>query len=153
MEAMTQMREVSIRLQGDGDVVAAWKSGMVLGRRLGFGPFKQACLSSAILELSRNVVETGGGTCVLSDASDPRARRARVVLRGGGMELAQRAKQRLNADMTIGPALPAVKLHEIVETCDVEPEPAGARISLTIHDAASASRGGREPALALARRR
>jgi hypothetical protein len=137
------MRDENIKLQGDADVVAAWKSGLALGRRLGFGPFKQACLSSAILELSRNVVETGGGVCVLSDASDPRTRRARVVLRGAGEDLCQRAKQRLNADMTIGPALPAVKLHQIVESCDVEPQPEGAKISLTINDASSRSQGAR----------
>lgn len=149
------MRDESIKLQGDSDVVAAWKSGIALARRLGFGPFKQACLSSAILELSRNVVETGGGSCELSDASDVRARRALVVLRGGGSELAYRAKQRLNADMTIGPAMPAVKLHEIVESCDVEPQPDGAKISLTINQAAAARavRTAREPVLAGGRRR
>lgn len=123
-----------IKLNGDGDVVEAWKSGLALGRRLGFGPFKQACLSTAVLELSRHVVESGGGTCVLADESDGRVRRARATFQGERGELLVLAKQRLAADTAIGPAMPAVKLGEVVETCDLEPAEHGARIALTINE-------------------
>lgn len=141
-----------IGLKDDADVVAAWKSGLALGRRVGFSPYKQACLSSAVLELSRNVVESGGGVCVMTDASDARTRRAAISLRGAGGELAERAKQRLNADMAIGPALPAVKLRQIVETCDVEPGADGATITITIHEPRLAARVARPLAMVGGRR-
>ncbi len=135
------MLEERIKLEGDADVVAAWRSGLALGRRLGFEPFKQACLSGAILELSRNVVETGGGgCCVISHESDPRSLRARVVIKGAGQDLLNSAKQKLNADVNIGPSLPAVKLRQVVESCDLGQEADGARVSLTIHQARAAGR-------------
>jgi len=134
------MMEHKINLTADADVVAAWRTGLALGRRLGFGPFKQACLSGAILELSRNVIENGGsGSCVLTDESDSRALRARVVIRGAGSELLGSVKQKLNADVNIGPSLPAVKLRQVVETCDLGEEAGGARVSLTIHQARAAA--------------
>lgn len=137
-----------IKLEADGDVVAAWRAGLALGRRLGLGRFKQACLSSAVLELSRHVVESGGGVCTLSDASDERVARAAVTLRGAGTGLAERAKQRLSADTAIGPAMPAVKLRHVVESCGVAPEAEGATITLAIHEPrrAAASRRPLAPA-------
>lgn len=145
---------MEIVLKGDGDVVAAWRSGLALARKLGFGPFKQACLSTAVLELSRHVVESGGGSCTLADASDAASLRAAVSFRGAGSDLVARAKQRLSADTAIGPAMPAVKLGHVVETCDVEPADAGATIALTIHEARmSGSRMPRVLAAAGGRRR
>jgi hypothetical protein len=140
------MMEHKINLTADADVVAAWRTGLSLGRRLGFGPFKQACLSGAILELSRNVIESGGaGSCVLTDESDSHALRARVVIRGAGSELLGSVKQKLNADVNIGPSLPAVKLRQVVESCDLGEENGGARVSLTIHQARAAVAPGRAP--------
>lgn len=139
------MSQEQIKLENDADVVAAWKSGLALGRKLGFGPFKQACLSGAILELSRSVIENGrAGVCVVTDESDPATRRARVVIRGAGRELVNGAKQRLNADVNIGPSLPAVKLRHVVESCDVGLDNEGTRVSLTINESRASGRLARQ---------
>lgn len=127
-----------ITLKNDADVVAAWKTALALARRVGFGPFKQACLTSLVLELSRHVVEGGEGACELSDASDARARRARLVVTGRGADFVERARRRLNAETAIAPALPAVQLGQIVETCGLEPRGDGARVELTVHEAKAA---------------
>lgn len=142
------MTEERIRLEGDNDVVAAWKSGLVMGRRLGFGAYKQACLSGAILEFSRDMVARGEkGVCVISDESDGRMLRARVTLEGVGQAAALKARERLNADMNIGPGQPAVKLSQIVESYSVESNPDSARIVLTFNQIRAAARG-RLPACA-----
>jgi len=124
------MNEERIQLEADKDVVAAWKSGLSMGRKLGFGQFKQACLSGAILELSRNLVERGDrGACVISDASDDGMLRARVVIESTLPSAADVARQRLN----IAPGVPAVRLQSVVETCDVQSRPDSTRIVFTIN--------------------
>lgn len=133
------MTEERIKLEADGDVVAAWKTGLAVGRRLGFGAYKQACLSGAILELSRNVVERGDrGVCVISDASDQGMLRARVVIEGCAPDSAARARQRLNAELNIGPGMPAVRLQQVVESYDVQNRPDASSIVLTVNQTRAA---------------
>lgn len=133
------MTEERIKLQADGDLVAAWRTGLSMGRRLGFGSFKQACLSGAILELSRNVVEKGdSAVCVISDASDPGMLRARVVIEGCGPDAAARACQRLNSELNIGPGLPAMRLNQVVESCEVQSD--ATQIVFTVNEARLARR-------------
>ena len=128
------MNEERIQLEADKDVVAAWKSGLSMGRKLGFGQFKQACLSGAILELSRNLVERGDrGACVISDASDDGMLRARVVIESTLPSAADVARQRLSTEMNIAPGVPAVRLQSVVETCDVQSRPDSTRIVFTIN--------------------
>lgn len=128
------MADQDLSLSGDADVVAAWKQALALSRKLGFGPFKEAALSGAVLELCRNVVERGGrGTVALLDASDLSTVRARVVIDGCSPDLLGGARGRLNRALAAGPALPAVKLHQVVEKITAEPSPSGARVTLTIH--------------------
>lgn len=148
------MTEERIRLEEDRDVVAAWKSGLALGRKLGFGLFKQACLSGAILQLTRSVVEKGRkGSCVIADESDAKALRARVVIEGCAGELVDAAKSRINAELNVGPALPAVKLHQVLETCRIEPQGDGVRISLTINQPRGALKAPGRPSPAGQRQR
>ena len=130
------VNEQRLKLEGDGDVVAAWKAGMALGRRLGLPVFKQACFSSAILELSRVAVQNGRtGVCVLRDESDARAVRARVVIETSGREAAEAAKERLRAELAVGPALPSVRLQQVADSCSVDSEGDRTRLSLAIGQA------------------
>lgn len=135
------MDEETIKLHNDADVVAAWKAALLLGRRLGFGLFKQACLTGAVLELCRGVIERGGkGSCSLSDGSDARGLRARVVIDGCSSELLGAAPGRLSREICVGPALPSVRLHQVAETLEAEPQGAGVRLTLTIHQGRSAGK-------------
>lgn len=150
------MVQQKLQLSNDADVVAAWKEALALGRRVGFNLFKQACLSGAVLELCRHAVEHAGkATCELSDASDGAFLRARVVVDGCSPELLGGGRGRVSREINVGPALPAVKLHQVVETLEGAPGTSGARVTLTIHQSRSASRpSGRRPlALAAERRR
>lgn len=128
------MIEERIELAADKDVVAAWRSGLSVGRKLGFGQFKQACLSGAILELSRNLIERGdSAACVISDASDDGMLRARVVIESTLPSAADVARTRMNTEMNIAPGVPAVRLHNVVESCDVQARPDSTRIVFTIN--------------------
>lgn len=128
------MIEERIQLAADKDVVAAWKSGISVGRKLGFGQFKQACLSGAILELSRYLVDRGdGAACVISDASDDGMLRARVVIESSLPSAADVARARMNTELNIAPGVPAVRLNNLVESCDVQSRPDSTRIVFTIN--------------------
>ncbi|MBI4375039.1 MAG: hypothetical protein HY549_01190 [Elusimicrobia bacterium] len=141
------MPEQRIVIQEDKDVVVAWKSGLARARDLGFGPFKQACLSGAVLELSRGVVEKGRqGVCVLSDESDVRMLRARLVLEAGGRDLAPYARLKLEREVNIGPQLPPVRLQQIVESCQVESGADWTRVTLTVNQSRLASKPSRASA-------
>jgi hypothetical protein len=121
-------------LSGDADVVAAWKEALALSRRVGFSLFKEACLSGAVLELCRQVVERGAkGSCQIVDVSDGAVMRARVTIDGCAADLLGSARGRLSREIHVGPALPAVKLHQVVESLKAEASTSGARVILTIH--------------------
>jgi hypothetical protein len=151
------MPEEKVTLKDDADVVAAWKGALALGRRMGLSLFKQACLSGAVLELSRNVIERGAkGSCALSDASDKDSLRARVVVEGCDPDLFSPGRGKLSREICVGPALPSVKLQQVVETMSSEPCEGGARLALTLQQPrvlAKPVAGRRPAALALERRR
>lgn len=149
------MVQEKMTLSGDADVVAAWKEALALSRRVGFSLFKQACLSGAVLELCRGVVERGGkGSCRIEDASDGAVMRAKVVIDGCPADLVGSSRGRLSRDINVGPALPAVKLHQVVESLQAEAMTGGARVTLTIHQSRAAAKPSRHPAAgAVARRR
>lgn len=135
------MIQETIQLEADKDVVAAWKSGLSVGRKLGFGSFKQACLSGAILELSRDLVEGGGrAVCVISDASDAGMLRARVVIETAASAAAASARQKLQSELNIAPGVPRMKLQNVVESCDVLTRPDSARVVFTVNQARAAKR-------------
>lgn len=135
------MIQETIQLEADKDVVAAWKSGLAVGRKLGFGTFKQACLSGAILDLSRNLVESGGrAVCVISDASDAGMLRARVVIETPAAAAASSARQRLQSELNIAPGMPRMKLQSVVESCDVQSREDSARIVFTVNQARAVKR-------------
>lgn len=138
------MLEERITLDDDADVVAAWKAALRLGRGIGFGTFNQACLSAAVLELCRQVVEKGGhGRCALADRSDAEALRASVIVEGCPPELMAAARGKLSRELNIGPSLPAVKLHQVAETLQTEPAGDGCRLTMTIHQSRVSQRSGR----------
>ncbi len=150
------MLEESIILDDDADVVAAWKAALRLGRGIGFGTFNQACLSAAVLELCRQVVERGGhGRCALKEESDGAGVRARVVVDGCPNELLAAARGRLSREINIGPSLPAVKLHQVAETLHAEPAGDGCRLTMTILQGRAPARpaAGRPVPAAVERRR
>lgn len=150
------MFQQKMTLSCDADVVAAWKEALALSRRVGFGLFKQACLSGAVLELCRHAVEHAGkATCELAEVSDGAFLRARVVVDGCSPELVGPGRGRLSREINVGPALPAVKLHQVVEKLEAAPGTAGARVTLTIHQSRTTARPfSRHPqALASERRR
>jgi hypothetical protein len=121
-----------LKLSGDADVVAAWKEALALSRRLGFGLFKEAALSGAVLELCRHVVARGGkGTVAFQDASDTGALRARIIVDGCCPDLFGGRRKKL--PFSAGPALPAVKLHQVIEALEAETTPSGARVTFTIN--------------------
>jgi hypothetical protein len=128
------MSDVWIDLEADGDVVEAWKSGLAMGRRLGFDSPKQNCLSGLILELGRDVVGRGGkGRVGLSDASDPQMLRARVVIECRGAEVAPLARERLNAELRLGPWQPPVRLRQALESFEIVPSEQGGTVKVTIN--------------------
>ena len=148
------MLEQKMTLSDDKDVVAAWKAAVALSRRVGFSVFKQACLSGAVLELCRNVVESGSkGSCQLDDASDAEAVRARVLIEGCSADLLGGSRGRLSREINVGPALPAVKLQQVAETLEAQRSGEGARVTLTIHQSRSAAKvpGRPQPLRPLAR--
>lgn len=118
-----------IPLRADGDVVRAWKSGLSVSRRLGLPAFKEACLSRAILELSRAAVEGGGGACTVQDASDHGVVRARVVVNAAGAA-AENARRLLSGEFRVAPSSPPVRLSQVV-AWQASPEP-GERASITL---------------------
>lgn len=135
------MIQETIQLEADKDVVAAWRSGLAVGRKLGFGSFKQACLSGAILELSRGLVESGGrAVCVISDASDAGMLRAQVVIETPAAAAAGSAREKLQSELNIAPGVPRVRLESVVESCDVQAQPDSARIVFTVNQARAAKR-------------
>lgn len=148
------MSQQKMTLSNDADVVAAWKQALALSRRVGFSLFKQACLSGAVLELCRHAVEHAGkATFELADASDGAFIRARVVVDGCSPEL-MGSRGKPSREINVGPALPAVKLHQVVETLEAAPGTAGARVTLTIHQSRAAKRPlARHPLAAAADRR
>jgi hypothetical protein len=134
----TILMEEIIKLEADSDVVAAWKTGLALGRRLGFDRYKQACLSGAILQMSRPAVERGkGGVCTIRDASDPKSLRAIVTIESRGGDFAGAIRERLNAEIALGPWQPPVKLSHAVESCAVE----GGRVELAIQQSRTQKNG------------
>lgn len=134
------MKEERIPLTDDASVVAAWKAAVALGRKTEFGLFKQAVLSGAVLEICRQVVERGGrGFCLLSNASDAASLRVKVVVEGCPTSMLG-GKGR---DIHVGPALPAVKLHQVVETLEARPGGTGARLLLTIQQARASAKAAR----------
>ena len=133
-----------IEIQGDADVVTAWRAGLAMGRRLGFGPFKQACLSSTILELSRIVADTArGGRCYVADDSDTKTIRARVSVfsKSKGSQVLYALQKKVNDDVHVGPSLPSVKISQIAESCEIGEDSSSAHACVTITQArASATR-------------
>lgn len=127
---MTPFNE-RLALRGDGDVVAAWKSGLEAGRKLGLPPLKQACLSRAIMELARCAVEGGGGECVIEDLSNPQTLRAKVVIHASA-PAAERARLLLNGEFRVALSSPPVKLSQMVEWSAAPGEGERTRITLTM---------------------
>jgi len=79
------MNEQRIALKGQIDVVAARQAGREMARRLGFGSADQTRLATAISELTRNALQYAGeGTCLVSDESDARRARVKVVVEDHG---------------------------------------------------------------------
>jgi len=148
------MLEERISLDDDADVVAAWKAALKLGRGIGLGVFNQACLSAAVLELCRQVVERGGhGRCALADQSDGASLRARVVVEGCPAELLSGGKSRFSREINIGPSLPAVRLHQVAESLHAEPAGDGCRLTMTIQQSRAARPAPRRPSAAVPERR
>jgi hypothetical protein len=131
-----------IKIQGDADVITAWRAGLAMGRRLGLGPFKQACLSRTILELARIVAESPrGGTCLVADDSDPKTIRARVSVfsKAKGSEVLYAMQKKVSDDIFVGPSIPVVKISQIAESCEIGEDASSAHACVAITQARAAA--------------
>ena len=79
------MNESRIEIKVESDIVAARQASREMARQLGFGSADQTRLATAISELTRNVIRHAGvGGCIITDESDQRVLKIRVVVEDHG---------------------------------------------------------------------
>jgi len=126
------MNEQRIALKGQIDVVAARQAGREMARRLGFGSADQTRLATAISELTRNALQYAGeGTCLVSDESDARRARVKVVVEdhGPGIPDIDRAMEYgFSTGGGLGAGLPGTK--RLVHEFEIESQPGRTRVTI-----------------------
>ena len=123
-----------VEITTESDIVAARQAGREMARALGFGSADQTRLATAISELVRNVVRYAGeGVCLISDESDDRESKIKVVVEDHGPGIPD-----IDAAMTdgfstgggLGAGLPGAK--RLVQEFDIESEPSLTRVNLVM---------------------
>ena len=75
----------SVPVIDSGDIVRARSAARRVAIQIGFGFAEQTRLATAVSELTRNAVQyAGGGTCEITDVSDEKKMRIRIVVEDHG---------------------------------------------------------------------
>lgn len=102
-----------MRIRSFPDIVMARSAGRHLAGRLGFGTADQVRLATAISELTRNVIQyAGSGSCEISDESDDKVSRIRVIVEDHGPGIAnieQALQDGFSTGGGLGAGLPGTK--------------------------------------------
>jgi len=121
-----------VEIRVERDIVGARQAGREMARALGFGSADQTRLATAISELARNVIRYAGeGVCFISDESDGRESKVRVVVEDHGPGISD-----IDAAMTdgfstgggLGAGLPGAK--RLVHEFHIESRPGLTRIDM-----------------------
>jgi serine/threonine-protein kinase RsbT len=128
------MRERTVEIKVESDIVVARCTGRELAGRLGFGSSDQARLATAISELARNVIQYAGcGVCLFFDESADHTARIRVIVEDHGPGIAEVEKAMTDGFTTsrgLGAALPETR--SLVSDFDLESEPGHTKITIVI---------------------
>jgi len=126
--------DIEVEITVESDIVAARQAGREMARALGFGSADQTRLATAISELARNVIRYAGeGFCLISDESDDRERKVRVVVEDHGPGIPD-----IDAAITdgfstgggLGAGLPGAR--RLVHEFHIESRPSLTRVSMVM---------------------
>ncbi len=134
MTGGTILRDETITIVGDSDVVSARRKGRMLAAALGFGRADQTRLATAISELVRNALKyAGGGACTMRDCSVGRTVRLEVVVEDSGPgidDLQQAMSDEFSTSAGLGAGLPGTR--RLVHEFDIESEPGKTRVAIAM---------------------
>ena len=119
------METKKVEIKGSGDIVTARQAGREMARELGFGSADQTRLTTAISELTRNVIQYAGtGLCTIIDNSDKSTIKITVIVEdtGPGIPDIDRAlEQGYTTGGGLGAGLPGTK--RLVQEFDIDSVP------------------------------
>ena len=128
------MDDMRVEITVESDIVAARQAGREMARTLGFGFADQTRLATAISELVRNVVRYAGeGFCLISDESDDRECRVRVVVEDHGPgipDIEAAMTDGFSTEGGLGAGLPGAK--RLVHEFHIESNPSLTRVNLVM---------------------
>jgi len=126
------MIERRIALREQVDVVAARQAGREMARQLGFGLADQTRLATAISELARNALQYAGeGVCLVSDESNERRARVKVVVEDHGPgipDIKKAMEYGFSTGGGLGAGLPGAK--RLVHDFEIESQPGHTRVTI-----------------------
>ena len=126
------MNEVMVALKEEFDIVTARGAGREMARQLGFGSADQTRLATAISELARNALQYAGeGVCLISDESDARRSRVKVVVEDHGPgipDIEQAMTDGFTTGGGLGAGLPGAK--RLAHEFEIESEPGRTRVTI-----------------------
>jgi len=131
---MTMMKNRAVELRTLADIVTARGAGREMARQLGFGLADQTRLATAISELVRNVIQYAGqGVCFVSDGSNGKTIRVRVVVEDDGPgipDIEQALEPGFSTGGGLGAGLPGAR--RLVHEFQIESEPGHTKVTVAM---------------------